>query len=577
MIAVAAAAAFLATFNETFLNVALPAIMEDFGVSVGTVQWLTTGYLLVAAVFVPVANVVYRRYSTRPLFVATVGLLVVGSVVGALAPSFEVLLGGRLLQAVGTGLLTPIGMNITLAVAPRDKLGLAMGIMAAMTTLGPSTAIVASGMLLTVAPWSLLMWVFGGLSAVVMFVGALLLSNVAELTRPQLDVVSFLLIAVTLVGLLYGVSTVFDGSAVIAVGSIAVGLAAGAGFIRRQNRVDTPLIDLRPFHNSGFVLGVVMTMLGLMFVFAMNVVIPVFLQTAKDSTALEASLTLAPGILLSVAMGPVAGRLFDRHGGGVMIPAGYVVVAVFVLLVAAVAGTPSVVLFGALYIPAVLATAFIIGPAQTFALSRLDRQTSPHGVTVVSTSFQIAGCVGTSLGVGVFGALKEYGLNAGQAMADASLLGFRGAVTLVVVTSLVGVVLAVRAARLPRQPIADDKTVTDSLCPPWGQLRLSRVYCVTSASQVPWSSCIQAIVPFSKSWVQPCMASPVSGAVGRPMSLSRLPSSTQVSPIFPMSGTTSPSLFSTAQACSNVARVAPSLLSTLFTAPHSPCSPPASS
>lgn len=451
MIAVAAAAAFLATFNETFLNVALTPIMDDFGVSVGTVQWLTTGYLLVAAVFVPVANVLYRRYSTRPLFVVTVGFLVAGSIVGALAPSFEVLLFGRLLQAVGTGLLTPIGMNITLAVVPRHKLGLAMGVMAAMTTLGPSTAIVASGMLLTIAPWSTLMWVFGGLAALVMSAGALLLRNVADLSRPHLDIASFLLIALGLVGLLYGVSTVFEGSVLVAACAIAVGVAALIGFAVRQNRIENPLLDLRPFRNAGFVLGVAMTMLGLFFVFAMNVVIPVFLQTAKEMTPLGASLTLAPGILLTVVLGPIAGRLFDRHGGRSMIPVGYLVMAVFVLLVGVVAGGSSVLLFGLLYVPAVLATAFIIGPAQTFALSRLDHETAPHGVTVVSTSFQIAGCMGTSLGIGVFGALDHFGLGAGQSVAEASLLGFRGSVLLVVLTSLAGIVLAIRAGRLVRR------------------------------------------------------------------------------------------------------------------------------
>lgn len=102
MIAVAAAAAFLATFNETFLNVAFTPIMEDFNVNVNTVQWLTTGYLLVAAVFVPVANVLYHRFPTRPLFVSVVALMVGGSAVGALAPTFGVLLIARLLQAIGT-------------------------------------------------------------------------------------------------------------------------------------------------------------------------------------------------------------------------------------------------------------------------------------------------------------------------------------------------------------------------------------------------------------------------------------------------------------------------------------------
>ncbi|MFE1100341.1 MFS transporter [Nocardiopsis alba] len=453
MIAVAAAAAFLATFNETFLNVALTPIMNDFGVSVGTVQWLTTAYLLTAAVFVPIANVLYHRYSTRPLFVVTVAFLVIGSVVGALAPSFEILLLGRLLQAVGTGLLTPIGMNVTLAVARREKLGLAMGIMAAMTTLGPSTAIVVSGALLAIAPWNVLIWVFGGLALLVLLAGAVLLRNVADLSRPRLDTLSLLLIAVGLTGLLYGISTAFDGSAPVAAAAFVVGLLALVAFTVRQRRISNPLLDLRPFHSAPFVLGAAMTMLGLLFVFAMNVVIPLFLQSAKGLTPLGASLTLAPGILLTVAMGPIAGRLFDRYGGRIIIPVGYLVMAVFVLLTGLAAGTPSVLLFGVLYVPAVLGTALVIGPAQTFALSHLDREISPHGVTVVSTGFQVAGCVGTSLGVGVYGSLTAI---SEAAMPEATLLGFRGAVLLVVVTSLIGIALAIGAARRSRRTMVEE-------------------------------------------------------------------------------------------------------------------------
>lgn len=447
MIAVAAAAAFLATFNETFLNVAFTPIMGDFGVDVNTVQWLTTAYLLVAAVFVPVANVLYHRFPTRALFITVVALMVLGSVVGALAPTFGVLLLGRLLQAIGTGLLTPIGMNITLAVSPREKLGLNMGIMAAMTTLGPSLAIVLSGVLLTFAPWTLLMWVFGVLCLLVLLAGAVLLSNVAELGRPLLDVPSFLLVAVGLVGVLYGVSTAFSGSLLWAGVSLVVGVAALAFFVARQRRIDNPLLDLRPFGNRSFVLGALMTMLGLVFVFAMNVVIPLFLQGGHGMAPLGASLVLAPGILLTVVMGPVAGQLFDRHGGRWSIPLGYLVMAVFVTLVGVVAGGGATWLFALLYVPAVLATSFVIGPSQTFALSSLDREMSPHGVTVISTGFQIAGCVGTALAAGIYGAVTGASIEAGAGEFDGQLRGFLGAVALVVVTSLIGAVLAVVAYR----------------------------------------------------------------------------------------------------------------------------------
>lgn len=461
MIAVAAAAAFLATFNETFLNVAFNPIMSDFGVDVNTVQWLTTGYLLVAAVFVPVSNVLYHRFSTRPLFVSVVAIMVVGSFVGALAPSFTVLLIARLLQAIGTGLLTPIGMNVTLAVSPREKLGMNMGIMAAMTTLGPSLAIVLSGVLLTVAPWTTLLWVFGGLSFLVMLAGAFVLRNVADLGRPKLDVASFLLVAVGLVGILYGVSAAFGGTLLWAVVSIVVGLVALWLFVRRQRAIEHPLIDLRPFSSPRFVIGVLMTMLGLAFVFAMNVTIPLFLQSAHGMSLLGASLTLAPGILLTVVMGPIAGRLFDRHGGRWSIPLGFLVMAVFVTLVGVAAGNDSILLFGALYVPGVLATAFVIGPSQTFALAQLDREVSPHGVTVVSTSFQIAGSVGTSLAAGIYGILTAMNAEAGASEFDSLVTGFRGAVVLVVVTSIIGIILAVAAHRSKRSGQSADPAATE--------------------------------------------------------------------------------------------------------------------
>src|SRR5699024_6712599 len=142
--------------------------------------------------------------------------------------------------------------------------------------------------------------------------------------------------------------------------------------------------------STPFVIGVLMTMLGLVFVFAMNVTIPLFLQGAHVMTPLGASLTMAPGILLTVVMGPIAGRLFDCHGGRWCTQVGFLIMAIFLTLVGIAAGYSSILLFGALYVPAVLSTAFVIGPSQTFALGSLDRETSPHGVTVVSTGFQIA-------------------------------------------------------------------------------------------------------------------------------------------------------------------------------------------
>lgn len=329
IIVVAAFAAFLATFNETYLNVAFAPIMVDLGVDVNTVQWLATAYMLGAAVMVPVSAFAYRSLPTRPLFCGTVALLVVGSVIAALAPNFPVLLVGRIVQSLGTGMLIPIGMNITLEAAPREKLGTYMGIMGAMTTLGPSVSVILAGVLLSVAPWRVLLWVFAGLSLLCLLSGAVLLGNIAKLTHPRLDALSVALIGLALVGILYGVSTAFNGNLVISIACIVVGCVLLVPFVKRQRTLEQPLIDLRPLSVAPFAIGVVANMISLITIFSMNILVPTYMQSVLGTPSLVASLVLFPAILMSCFASPVAGRIYDKHGAGVLLPVGFLLIAVF--------------------------------------------------------------------------------------------------------------------------------------------------------------------------------------------------------------------------------------------------------
>ncbi len=455
IVAVAAFAAFLATFNETFLNVAFAPIMADLGVDVSTVQWLATAYMLGAAVMVPVSAFAYRSVPTRPLFVGTVALLVVGSVIGALAPSFPVLLAGRIVQALGTGLLIPIGMNITLEVAPREKLGTYMGIMGAMTTLGPSLSVIVAGVLLAAFSWHMLMAVFAVLSAACLVFGAVMLGDIAKLTRPKLDAPSVALVGVALIGLMYGVSTVFSGSIAVAVGAAVVGAAFLVLFVRRQKRLEQPLIDLRPLSVRPFAVGVVVNMLSLVTIFAMNIIVPTYLQSVLGMDSLVTSLALFPAIMLSCVASPLAGRVYDRHGARVLLPVGFLLIGVFAALVSVFISTGSVLVIALLYIPVICGSALIIGPVQSFALSHLDPELNPHGVTVMSTGFQIAGCIGSSLFTGVYAAVLGGQAAAGASTFDAASTGFLAAGLLVAAFALVGFLLALRVRSYEKAQAAD--------------------------------------------------------------------------------------------------------------------------
>lgn len=451
---VAAFAAFLATFNETFLNVGFAPIMANLDVDVSTVQWLATAYMLGAAVMVPVSAFAYRSFPTRPLFCATAALLVVGSAIGGLAQSFPVLLAGRIVQALGTGMLIPIGMNITLEVAPREKLGTYMGIMGAMTTLGPSSSVILAGAILAVADWHMLLWTFAGLSALCLLLGAIVLRDIARLTHPRMDALSVALIGIGLIGVLYGISTAFSGPVLVACIAAIIGIVAVILFMKRQGKLEEPLIDLRPLRIAPFSVGVIANMLSLLTIFAMNILVPMFMQSVLETPALTASLILFPAILCSCVVSPIAGRVYDRRGPAMILPLGFACIAVFSVLTGILLPTASPVALALVYIPVICGSALVIGPVQSFALSKLPPELNPHGVTIMSTGFQVAGCIGSSVFTGVYAAVMAADMVAGVAMEGAASLGMLVSGVLVGLVAACGFGLALwigRAAR--RKPV----------------------------------------------------------------------------------------------------------------------------
>lgn len=450
---VAAFAAFLATFNETFLNVGFAPIMENLSVDVSTVQWLATAYMLGAAVMVPVSAFAYRSFPTRQLFCATTALLVIGSVIGGLAQDFTILLIGRIIHALGTGMLIPIGMNITLEVAPREKLGTYMGIMGAMTTLGPSSSVILAGVILAFFDWSMLLWVFAALSLICLLLGAIILRDIAHLTHPRLDVLSVSLIAIALIGILYGISTIFSGNVAFAIGSMIVGAVALVIFVKRQGMLTEPLIDLRPLKIPPFAIGVIVNMLSLITIFAMNIIVPTFMQSALGTPPLVASLILFPAILCSCVASPLAGRVYDKRGLGLLLPLGFVCIAVFSVLTALFIATANPVLLALIYIPVICGSALIIGPVQSYALSKLAPEMNPHGVTVMSTGFQIAGCIGSSVFVGIYAAVGTSQSLAGASMLRSLTDGMVAAGVLVGIIAAIGFFLALWIRSNARKPV----------------------------------------------------------------------------------------------------------------------------
>ncbi len=438
VLVVSAFAAFLATFNETFLNIAFTPIMEDFNVSVSTVQWLTTAYMLGAAIMVPISSFLFRKVSTKPLFLFTVFIMIVGSVIGSVAPNFTILLIGRIIQAIGTGALVPISMNLTMSVVPKEKIGTYMGIMGAATTLGPSLSIISAGLILSLGRWQYLFYVFTAFTIILFILGSIILVKIPKSSKEKLDISSTIYISLALIGILYGISGIFGSNIIIAICSCLVGIISLFLFIKRSGKIANPIVNLNPLKIPAFRVGIISNMMAIMVVFAMNIILPLYMQSAMGVKAFIASLTLFPAIICSCIVSPISGKIYDKDGAKRILPFGFILVFIFTLLIGLIRDANSLLLIGILYVPVICGSAIIIGPAQSFALSSLDKKLNSHGVTMISTGFQVAGCIGSSIFTGVYSLTAGLGLSSGMSNSKSVSIAFLLTMVVAAIIAILG-------------------------------------------------------------------------------------------------------------------------------------------
>ena len=210
MVIVLLIGAFCTILNQTILSTAFPALMDAFDISTSTVQWLTTGFLMVNGIMIPISAFLSSRFNTKGLFVIAMVIFEVGTVMAWLAPSFPVLLAARLVQAVGVGINMPLMQNIMLTIYPPEKRGAAMGINGLVIGLAPAIGPTLSGWVIDNFSWR---WLFGmivPIAGVVIVASFFLVKNVIPNNKPHLDWLSVILSTAGFGSMLYGFSSVGD-------------------------------------------------------------------------------------------------------------------------------------------------------------------------------------------------------------------------------------------------------------------------------------------------------------------------------------------------------------------------------
>ena len=409
------AGAFVIILNQTLLNTALPAFMVDFGITANTAQWVTTLFMLVNGIMIPATAFLIQKFTTRTMFFAAMGIFVVGTVICAAAPVYPVLLLGRVVQAASGGMIMPLMQTILFAIFPIHKRGTAMGTFGLVISFAPALGPTLSGFIVDHWSWRVLFVMMLPIAVGALIFAHLTLRNVTERTDPHLDVFSLILSTFAFGGLLFGFSNAGNVgwlNAQVLV-PLLVGAIALVLFVRRQLRLEEPLLELRVLGNRMFALGTVLGMLVFMAMIGGMLMIPLYMQNMSDFTAMESGLVLLPGAVIMGVMSPVTGRIFDRFGATVLAIVGFALLTITSVMLAQLTVDTTFAYIAIVNAVRMLGTAMVMMPVTTAALNQLPPRMIPHGAAVNNTMRQVAASVGTGVLVTVMTAAardpEEYG------------------------------------------------------------------------------------------------------------------------------------------------------------------------
>ncbi len=394
------------SLTETLMTSALPRIVGAFGVSVGIGQWLTTIYLLIIGVMVPATSFLIGKFSTRALFTACLIFFGAGSLAAYLSGSFELLIFARALQAAGTGILLPLLNVIVLQLTPLEKRGTAMGFVGFTVSCAPALGPTISGWMSDSFGWRSIFLLLSVLSAALLIASFFVKNVKSEKTVTTLDKASILLSSAGVGGLLLGFTGLSDNGFlnVNVILPIAVGAVCLFAFVRRQKRIENPLLDLRTFQDRNFTVGTIMISLYYFAFMGMGIVLPLYIQSYLGASAFMSGLVIMPGALVMAIVNPLAGAVLDKCGARVTLLFGSVcLLGGTILLMTTGLGT-SMPLLATYYAIRCVGLAFLIMPATTWSVDALGPKQLADGVVLNNTVRQVAGAIGSALMVTVMSA-----------------------------------------------------------------------------------------------------------------------------------------------------------------------------
>lgn len=394
---------FFGVLCSTLMNTALPTFMRVFNVNSSTVQWLTNGYTLVNAIMIPTSAYFIKKFSFRHLFIAFSSIFLVGTLLGAVANSFILVIVGRMIQAIGTGMMMPLVNVLAMQYTDRSKQGAVMGIIGLAFNFSPIIGPTLSGVILEYFAWQYLFILILPFIIAVVLLSIFLLPQIETAENPKFDIVSLITISFGLLFLLTGFSNIGQSNLFTfnVLGYTVIGLILIIIFSIMENKSSKPIINFEIFKHSQFTFATVINMLIVLTMYGNTILLPLMIQTILHKSPLISGLALLPGATLTGFMSPVSGRFFDKYPIKRIVVTGVLIDCFGTFMQAVIDVNASVLMLTVGQTVRQLGLVLILIPIQTHALSSLPKKYISDGVATFNTLRQIAASFGTAIIIAV--------------------------------------------------------------------------------------------------------------------------------------------------------------------------------